>query len=266
MPKRKIGEDRVSKITYKKGQVVVSFDEHKKVTMSENSFTDFALYVGKEMSSNEMGKIIDSVSIDKLMNYALKLVSKDLYSEHDIRLKLIDKGADQPTIKKIIAKLKEYKFIDDVTFAKGYANELADLRHYGKKRVIYNLEFHGIPEHIIEELEFSEERELERAKAYCQILDRKYGKTANNAKRQKAIKACMERGFSHHISAEAAETLTPTDTDTEKKELKKAYEACKAKYSKKYEGYDLTRRIYAYLGQKGYRYEDVRELIEEDFE
>jgi SOS response regulatory protein OraA/RecX len=46
--------------------------------------------------------------------------------------------------------------------------------------------------------------------------------------------------------------------------LARDYELAKTRYSRKYTGYDLSRRIFAYLIGKGYRYDDIHHLQEKE--
>ena len=45
--------------------------------------------------------------------------------------------------------------------------------------------------------------------------------------------------------------------------LKKDYEKIKNRYKKKYEGYQLKQKIYAALINKGYKYQEIRKVLED---
>ena len=49
--------------------------------------------------------------------------------------------------------------------------------------------------------------------------------------------------------------------------LKRDFEKAKVRYSRKYEGYQLNQKLYAYLASKGYKYQDIKKVLDvEDFE
>lgn len=262
MQTKRIGEETVKKIAIKKNKVTIHF-EKRKVILSENAFTEFRLYEGKSVPPTEMRQILDAESLDDLLNYAMRLLSHENYSEHDLREKLWAHGADLEQSRKIIFRFKKQGLLDDVLYAKSYAEDVADLRLLGKRRVLYDLHKHGIPSEITEEIEFPYDKEVAKARSYASILDRRYSRIPTMRKDVKAIQALLNRGFDERVAKEACGSLTPNDPKEERKRLETAYKAAKARYKKKYDGYELRRRIFAYLLSKGYRYEDIEALKEE---
>lgn len=262
MPTKRIGEETVKKIAIKKNKVTIHF-EKRKVTLSGNAFTEFRLYEGKTVPPTEMRQILDAESLDDLSSYAMRLLSHENYSEHDLREKLWAKGADLEQSRKIIFRFKKQGLLDDELYAKSYAEDVADLRLLGKRRVLFDLHKHGIPSEITEKLEFPFDKEFDKARRYASILDRRFSRIPTLRKDVKAIQALLNRGFDERVAKEACGLLTPNDPKEEKKRLDGAYKAAKTRYGKKYEGYELKRRIFAYLLSKGYRYEDIQALQEE---
>jgi regulatory protein len=265
VPTKRTGNDVITKISLKKkGKATLHFASAKKITLSENAFTDFHLYEGKEVTPLEMRELLDAASLDDLLAYAMRLLTHEAYSEHDLRKKLWDKGADLEQSRKILFKLKKQGLIDDTLFAKSFADDLADLRLYGKRRVVYELHKRGIPNAIIESLSFPREKELDKAKRYVALLDKKNSRIPNAHKKQKSEEALMIRGFDEDVANEACRFLTPNDPKAELQRLERDYAAAKTRYSRKYTGYDLSRRIFAYLIAKGYRYDDIHHLQEKE--
>ena len=265
MPTKRIGDDVITKIVVKKkGQVVVHFASAKKIELSENAFTDFHLYEGKDVIALELRQLQDASSLDDLRNYALKLLAHEAYSEHDLRKKLWDHGADLESSRKILFKLKKDGLVDDALYAKSFADEIADMRLYGKRRVIYELHKHGVPNDIMESLSFPYDKELDKAKRYVEILDKRYSRVPDGRKKQKGTEALLIRGFDEAVAKEACAFFNPSDPKAEAARLLTAYKSAKTRYARKYSGYDLDRRIFAYLIGKGYRYDDIKKLQEKE--
>ena len=61
---------------------------------------------------------------------------------------------------------------------------------------------------------------------------------------------------------EATSELSYNDEVTEVSQLEKEYNKAKARYSRKYEGYELRQKVIAHLLQKGFRYDDIKEIEE----
>lgn len=264
MPKNTTGKATIKKIVYKKGGAVLVFSDKEKLTLSNNAFTDFHLYEGKEVTPLEKRKLEQAAESDEIYSYALRLLSHEVYSVHDLRAKLLLRFDDENAIRPIVFRLKKEGLLDDELYAKSYADELADLRLYGQNRVLFELRKHGIPEAYIRPLNFPHDKELDRAQRYLESADKRYRKIPSLAKKKKAIKALLDRGFSFEVAEEASANLPASDPEQEQDQLELAYNLTKAKYARKYEGYELKRRLVSYLLSKGYRYEDIIALSEKE--
>ncbi len=264
MSAKRSGEERkIEKIALKKKIVTIVFDDGEKIELNENSYTEFRLYVGKKVNSAEFSHLEEYAKQDLFYNAALRRLSKENYSVHEIREKLFDKGADTETVKKIIFRLKKQGLLDDALYAKTFAEDVADLRCLGKNRILYVLHSKGIPQDIINSLSFPEEKEMEKAMRLAVVLDKKYSRAPMANKAFKMLKALTSKGFEEPIAEAAAlKAITPNDKDDEMVRLSRLYESAYLRYSRKYEGYERQRRIFAYLINKGYSYDQVKEVMD----
>lgn len=261
--KRNGNERKIEKVSMKKEIVTIVFDDGEKIELNENSFTEFRLYVGKIIEASEFRRLKDYEHQDVYYNLALRKLSRDSHSVHEIRQKLFEKGADEETVKKITTRLKQQGLLNDELYAKTFAEDVADLRCLGKNRIIYSLHSKGIPQTIIDDLEFDREKELEKAIRLATVLDKKYSRVPMANKAFKILKGLMEKGFEEEVAQEAAlKAITPNDKDDEMMRLSRLYDAAYLRYSRKYEGYDLDRRVFAYLANKGYSYDQVKEMMD----
>lgn len=259
---RKTG-DVVRAIKAKKDGAIVFFESGNKIPLSLSAYTDFRLYEGKEVTPAELKDLREYSKSDIYYQSALRLLSRDNYSSHDLKQKLLSKGADPKTAGKIVVRLSEQGLLDDALYAKTYAQDVAAFRLYGKNRIIFKLRSSGIPDHILQSLEFPEEEELSKALSFAKTLDIKYKAQPDSKKFAKATLALRERGFAPEIAEQAvALSLSHNDHEEEVKALNKDYLATAAKLGRKYEGYALSRRIFAVLSRKGYAYEDIINVME----
>ena len=176
--------------------------------------------------------------------------------------KLYSKNKDIETVRKIIFRLKKNGLLDDASYAKAYLEDAYDVKRIGEKRIRFELEKKGIGAEVMAILPFSENKELEGAKKYTRLLEKRYVKVPNAAKRGKIVSALLSRGYSQEIAMEATSELSYNDEVTEVSQLEKEYNKAKARYSRKYEGYELRQKVIAYLLQKGFRYDDIKEIEE----
>jgi len=75
----------------------------------------------------------------KLLDYALKSLSVRAHSERELRTRLARRAASPAAVDGVVAKLREYGYIDDVRFAEGYAAARLEGQGHGKQRVLRDL-------------------------------------------------------------------------------------------------------------------------------
>jgi regulatory protein len=260
VPSRKIGNQKVLSIsTNKKGQQVIVLN-HGRLVLSANAFTEHPLYVGKEVTALEYRDIVAFQKNEGLYNYALSLASKGCYSTHDLREKLSKKTSDVDQVRQALFRLRQQNLLDDEAFAKEYAEEKSEAL-YGRDRILQELRFkHGINETIAFALSFPHEEE--NAKKAAQLLEKKYARLPLKAKRQKGSEALVRRGYSQSVASLAVMGYKE-DTLQSQKSLTLLAENTLKRYEKKYNGYDLRSKCFAYLLKKGYRSEDIAHALEE---
>ncbi len=261
---KQTGELLIKEIKKKSSVVVVVFSNGDKVKLSPSTYTEFRLYPGKELSSEEYKDILAYSSNDTYYDYALGCLSKDNYTVYSLSKKLSNKGATPKQIEDICHRLEEEDLINDERYAKTYAEDVAKMRCLGKRRILEDLKEKGVPAKILDELSFSYEEELSKALDGARIYNKKYVKATNKSKKEKVVRALLARGFDEEVAKAAAkEEVTPNDEMAERARLRMAFDLAYIRYSRKYEGYQLTQKVLIYLLKQGYRYEDIKPLIED---
>ncbi len=266
MSTRKPGEpNEIIHVSFVKKLYQVEFGDGDAVELSEDSFLDFHLYEGKVLTPSERRELIRFASGDLLYTYCLKLLAKERYTVHAIKERLEKKGASEEQIKTIVRRLRDVNLLDDELFAKTYAEDVSDLRMYGKYKIARNLRLKGVPFEIIDKLPFPEEKEMEKAMRYVAYANKSDTKTPNARRSIKVQRALVERGFAEEIAEEAVKHgLNAIPEAVEKESLEHDFNLCYPKYARKYKGYLLRQHCFAYLVRKGYRYDDIRERLDKE--
>lgn len=151
------------------------------------------LKVGKEVSKEELEEVVFESEKSSAFEKIANLVSKQMYSERDLRNKLKNYGYADAPINGAIALAKEYKYISD----EEYARSLVESKPLKSRLELKNALFQkGICTFLAENalLAVSEEDELKRA----EVLSEKYLK--NKEKDQKTFASLynflLRKGFS----------------------------------------------------------------------
>ncbi len=138
---------------------------------------------------------------EKYYNKALRFLSYRPRSEKEIIDKLKSKKASEEVIKKIIIKLKEYKFLDDFEFAKAWVNSRIKIKPRGWRVIQNELKLKGISKEIIDKIYDSGTviDELEMAK---KLVEKKISRYKNLPKQevyQKIGRFLASKGFNWDI-------------------------------------------------------------------
>jgi regulatory protein len=81
-------------------------------------------------------KLLDA---DGLWSYALKALGSRAFSTSEMRSRLRQKAQHPETIDQIIAKLRDYGYLNDAKFAESFATARRDNQGFGKMRVMRDL-------------------------------------------------------------------------------------------------------------------------------
>ncbi len=119
------------------------------------------LKVGVEIDEQNLKKLISDEEVAKANSYAIKLLSKFIKTEAEVKNKLQERGYSPETVEVVTKKLKEYGYINDKLFAENYKNTYACSK--SKMVIKQQLKIKGVSGSIIDELQFDENSEIETA-------------------------------------------------------------------------------------------------------
>lgn len=251
---------KITKIKILKSKVNVFLDNGSKLSIDKDTFTNFYLYEGKEINYEELKKIKDLNNSSKLLQYALKLRSKSLYSEFKLREKLYKKEASKKEVDKVIKILKDYDLIDD----KAYSAELVEYYNslnYGENKIRTKLADKGIFKEQIDKIKFPISIEKRKANNILPKLEKKYDKYNASSKKSHIYNAYLMEGYSRDIANEMTNKIKSPNQKDEFTKLKLDYQKTKTRLANKYKGKELKQKILSSLLTKGYKLNDILKVI-----
>lgn len=251
----------ITSISYKKKKNLyeVSFGLDK-LLLSPDTYSDYLLYVGKAVSNKEYREMVRHSKEEKLYAYGVNMAAKGCYSRYEVLNKIKEKAKEDENPLEIMARLSQLGLFDDKRVAIDY-KELKESQLYGEERIKDDLLYKKvIDKNIIDELEFLDEEE--HASKYLEIWSKSKRSLPLRAKKEKGYQTLRQRGYSDETTRVALTSLDE-DSDGVKSSLKKEYAKALNSYSKRYEGYELSHKIYGRLLSKGYKKEDIKEVMED---
>ena len=204
------------KLTYKKGKqdkIHISVDGEYSFTVDETYFLSMGIYNGKEVDSDELEEIRETVNVRRAYNYAVSLLARRDHSEKELMEKLSHKGyTDGAEV--AIEKLRNSGYVSDERFAKLYVRELRSLKKYGKRRIEQELYRKGIDRDIISEV--LDETDFDESELVT-LIERKYSRYLGDEKGiQKTINSLVRMGYGYGEIRDALKTINEnTEFDNE---------------------------------------------------
>lgn len=253
----------ISRIKYNKKNVSLFFNKDK-VNISFDAYSLNYLYVGKILSRKEIQELIDFSATDEALKKAMSLLKRGHYSEFKMREKLKEKEYDSKTINTVIKFLKNNDLINDEMLANDYL-EYYNEKNFGKLRIVYELQNKGIFDVTINKLKFPETLEKEKALNQLEILNKKYASFSYNKKKEKIYSSLVGLGFESSVVTYAINKIKAKDERKENDNLARDYNLLYSRLSRRYEDEELKEKLFKALRNKGYRYKDIQQKMEDKF-
>ncbi|NLY44230.1 MAG: hypothetical protein GX066_09785 [Clostridiaceae bacterium] len=132
-------------------RLLVFVDGDYKFSIEQEDWYRLNLYVGKEISVEEIDKINQVCNFTRAKKKAIQHILFKKRTEYEIKIKLINLGFDEDVVQKVICHLKELNYIDDEDYVKKYIKDAQNIRKLGPDRIYMELIKKGVDERIIRE-------------------------------------------------------------------------------------------------------------------
>jgi regulatory protein len=147
-----------------------------------------------------------------LYDYAIAALGRRMHSVAELKRKLRTRCPEETTIERVIARLKEHKYLSDAGYAAAYSALRRDNQKFGRRRVITDLKVKGVHADVIENAvdeAYSGVNENRQARAF---LERKrLKKPQNNREAARIFRALMRAGFGMATSIAILKTWNVDD-------------------------------------------------------
>ena len=121
------------------------------------------------------------------------------HSERELEKKLRGKGFPAVVIKETLEKLHDLKYLNDASFAKGLARNLAINKLWGNRKIIASLQEKGIAAQLIDDAIAAARLEISEEEAIAILVKKKAAKKKpadfDVKEKHKIFQSLMGRGF-----------------------------------------------------------------------
>jgi regulatory protein len=130
---------------------------------------------------------------------AYRLLSMRPHSEKELEKKLREKGFPAVVIKEALEKLHDLKYLNDESFAIGWARDLAVNKLRGNRKIIASLREKGVASQLIDDAIAAARLEISEEEAIAVLVRKKAAKKKPTAfdikEKQRIFQSLMGRGF-----------------------------------------------------------------------
>lgn len=178
----------------KKGERVNLFIDGKFFCgLSAECVFKYRLKIGQEIQQSQIEQMAFDTDKESAFNKVANYISKRLKTEREIRNYLIDKGYLETIADYVIAKLKEYKYVDDKTYIDAF---IRSNPNKGKKLIKQKLMEKGISKVWAEEAV----SKIDDQSPSIEMLCEKYlkNKERNLDNKTKTYRYLLSKGFDYN--------------------------------------------------------------------
>lgn len=209
---------KITKIEYQKKnkeRFNIYLDDEYGFSIDMNILIKYSLQKNMELSDDIIDEILNAEERISVYNYGISVLSNTAKSEHELRLKMKDKGFDSQLIDNAINRLKEQKYLDDERYCEMYINDKINISKHGVLKIKEALYYKGIDKEIIEE-KIKNISSEEREKTALALAQKKALGIEEEDVRKKGIKLynyLLSRGFEYETVKKTVKKILETEFD-----------------------------------------------------
>lgn len=137
---------------------------------------------------------------NKPIEYALKLLGQRPYSKKKLSEKLYQRGIKAEEVDKVITRLEQLGFINDLNFSRNFIESSQKIKLNGRRKIYYQLIKKGIPGNIAEKA-ISEVYDSKEEKEAVRKLASKFSKNVPKEKMyERLIRRLISKGYSLELA------------------------------------------------------------------
>jgi len=194
-----------------KDRVNLYIDEEFYCGLSLETIMKFHLKENQELSPEQLDFLKNNTEKEVATNKAIKFISKVQKTKKEVFDYLLKKGYEKELCDCVIAKLEEYKFIDDEQYIKNFTK--FKCKHNGSRKIINELNLKGLDKEKCEETV----NELANDKVSIKAVLDKYlkNKERNFKTKQKAYRFLSSKGYNYEDINEIINKFFKEDSQNE---------------------------------------------------
>ena len=156
------------------GRYNIFVDGHYSFSLDEFQLVQYSLHSGQEIDETKLAELQAESDFGKNYIRAVDLISRRLRSEREIRDYARRKQWDRDNTERVIARLYDRGYLNDLVFAQAFVRSRQSSRKYSRRRIERDLVNKGISHRIIQQVLDEEAGMADDNDALTNLVAKKY--------------------------------------------------------------------------------------------
>ena len=242
----------------KNNKYKIYLDNDEAITLYDNVILDNNLLITKEI--DDVDKLLDINSNYESYNKAIKYIGIKLRTKKELYTYL-KRYYEDDVVNNTINKIIENNYIDEELYIKSYINDQINLTNNGYYKIYRSLKNKDLNEDLIKSYLDNVNKDTWLNKI-DKIISKKItgnSKYSSSYLKEKILHDLSNLGYDKD---DILSVINNYDIKEDDDILNKTYESIYNKLSKKYEGKELKVHLITKLLSKGFKYNDIKKIIE----
>ena len=190
----------------KKGMSALFIDGEYAMSIDTVTLISSGKRTGSNITDEELHELIEKSDENRAKEKALYLIEYRARTRSEIEDRLIPLYGESAA-QKAADRLEQLGLIDDESFAREYADQLINRKHFAPRRALFEMMKKGIDKELAEEI--LEQLQPDPGEQILAVLQTKYARALTTEKGiQRAVNGLKSMGFSWHDIRDAISQYT----------------------------------------------------------
>jgi len=157
------------------GRYSIFVDDKYAFSLSEGALLDQKIYIGQEVTPQQLAAFKDTSALDKAYGLTLAYVARRLRSEWELHDYFRRKAIDEDAGEQILERLRGFGYVSDLKFARSWVDNRRAIKSVSRRRLTMELRQKHVPDEVVRQvLEEDETTDLETLR---KLVDKKRGQS-----------------------------------------------------------------------------------------
>jgi len=134
------------------GRYSIFVDEKYAFSLSDGALLDQKIYIGQEVTPEQLAAYKDTSALDKAYGLTLAYVARRLRSEWELHDYFRRKAIDEDAGEQILERLRGFGYVSDLKFARSWVDNRRAIKSVSRRRLTMELRQKHVPDEVVRQV------------------------------------------------------------------------------------------------------------------